>query len=58
MFLTLYPKFFMSDDIEFLAKLLNDSESDKFEGFDEIEQYYSFYLYIRDFMINESKKYL
>ena len=58
MFLTLYPKFFMSDDIETLAKVLNETESDKFEGYDDIEQYYSYYVYIRDFMFNESKKYM
>lgn len=58
MFLTLYPKFFMSDDIETLAKVLNETESDKFDGYDDIEQYYSYYVYIRDFMINESKKYM
>ena len=58
MFLTLYPKFFISNEIETLAKLLNETESDKFDGYDEIEQYYSYYVYIRDFMINESKKYM
>ena len=58
MFLTLYPKFLISNEIETLAKLLNETESDKFDGYDEIEQYYSYYVYIRDFMINESKKYM
>jgi DNA-directed RNA polymerase subunit RPC12/RpoP len=58
MFLTLYPKFFISDDIETLAKVLNETESDKFDGYDDIEQYYSYYVYIRDFMLDESKKYM
>ena len=32
----------MSDDIETLAKVLNETESDKFDGYDDIEQYYSY----------------
>ena len=58
MFLTLYPQFFINDDIETLAKVLNETESDKFDGYSDIEQYYSYYVYIRDFMFNESKKYM
>ena len=57
LFLGLYPKFFIDDDIEILSTLLNDREASKFNGYEEVEQYMAIYIYVKNLFVRKSKNY-